>query len=356
MSWPRVAVGISGAEANPKGCAGIRAGLSVLHWTVAGQGALRSRRYAIPGASMIRIILTVVVATAVLAACGDGTGPRVPTDVEVDPQTISMETSDTVRVQAVVVDQSGRAYTQIPTGYQITWSTSAPLVAEVEDGLIRALRPGQAIITAQAGALNPVEIQVMVTSRTVETELSFSYGGFQTGTFDVDATFRLEQVDWDGDWALSWVTDEEDEGVMVRYHDFYAQQARSDGTVDWIFFWTVGEVTEAGIWEIDGGYFTTGQDLFDDSYEEVYFGRGTLNITAVGDRRLTGAFAMDMVALDENGERPDDALEITAGTLNIPVILFPTEVSGDVAAYGPTGALKMPERLRTFRETLRPRR
>jgi hypothetical protein len=303
---------------------------------------------------MIRTILTVVVATAVLAACGDGTGPRVPTDVEVDPQTISMETSDTVRVQAVVVDQSGRAYTQMPTGYQITWSTSAPLVAEVEDGLIRALRPGQAIITARAGDLPPAQVQVTVTARTVETALSFAYGGFQTGTFDVDATFRLDQLDWDGEWALSWLADEDDgSGTIVTYHDFQAQQVRSDAKVDWIWFWTVGEVTEAGTWEIDGGFFITGFDLFDESYEAIYGGTGMVNIAAVGDRRLAGTFAMDMLELDENDQPTGETLQMTSGTFDIPVVLIP-EVSGSMAPDGTSGALEMPERLRSLRESLRP--
>jgi hypothetical protein len=306
---------------------------------------------------MIRTFWTVVVAAAMLAACGDGTGPRVPTDVVVDPQTIAMETSDTVRVQAVVVDHTGRSYTQIPTGYQITWSTSAPLVAEVEDGLIRGLRAGQAIITAQAGDLAPAQVQVTVTSRTVTTALSFAYGGFQTGTFDVATTFRLDQVDWDGDWALSWLTDEEDAfGAMVTYHDFYAQETRPDGKVDWIVFWTVGEVTAVGPWEIQGAYFITGFDLFDESSEAIYGGVGAMNISAVGDRRLAGTFAMDMLEVDQTEQPTGETLEITAGTFDIPLILFPTEVSADVAPDGLSGMLEMPERLHALRESLRLRR
>jgi hypothetical protein len=298
---------------------------------------------------------TAAAAALLLAACGDGTGPRVPSAVEVVPQTLALETSDTVTVQAVLVDQAGRPYTTLPPGYQITWSSSAPLVADVQNGLVQALRPGQTIIRARAGDLAPAQIQVTVSPRTVTGQMAFVYDGFQTGTFAVDATFRLDQLDWNGDWALSWLTDEPDEsGAVVRYHDFWAQQARSDGTVDWIVFWTVGEVTATGTWDIDGGLFFTGEDLVDGSLEAVYFGAGLLNITVVGDRRLAGTFAMDMDELDENNEPTGEILDIRSGTFDIPVILFPTEVSGDVPD-APPAALELPARPHTLRQSLRPR-
>jgi hypothetical protein len=290
-------------------------------------------------------------AALLLTACGDGTGPRVPSAVEVEPQTVAMETSDTVTVQAVLVDQAGRPYATLPPGYEITWSSSAPLVADVENGLIQALRPGQAIITARAGELDPAPIQVTVSPRTVSTQAAFAYDGFQTGTFDVDATFRLDQLNWDGDWALSWVTVEDG----TTYQDFQAQQVRSDGKVDWFWFWTVGEVDATGAWTIDGGYFVTGFDLGDESVEAVYAGSGTVNITTVGDRRLGGTFAMELVELDRDDQPTGETLDITGGSMSMPIVLVPEEVGGEVAAESMPGALEMPERLRSLRETL-PRR
>jgi hypothetical protein len=289
-------------------------------------------------------------AALLLAACGDGTGPRVPSAVEVVPQTLALETSDTVTVQAVLVDQAGRPYATLPPGYQITWSSSAPLVAEVEDGLIQALRPGQAIITARAGDLDPAAIQVTVSPRTVSSQMAFAYDGFQTGTFAVDATFRLDQLDWNGEWALSWV--EVEDGTT--YQDFEAQQVRSDGRVDWIWFWTVGEVTATGAWVIDGGYFITGFDLVSESFEAVYAGSGTVNITTVGDRQLVGTFAMELVELEDQEQTTGEILDITGGSMSIPVVLSP-EVERSVAAETMPGALELPERLRSLRETL-PRR
>jgi hypothetical protein len=293
---------------------------------------------------------TAAAAALLLAACGDGTGPRVPSAVEVVPQTLALETSDTVTVQAVLVDQAGRPYTTLPPGYQITWSSSAPLVADVQNGLVQALRPGQTIIRARAGDLAPAQIQVTVSPRTVSSQAAFAYDGFQTGAFAVDATFRLDQLDWNGEWALSWVAVEEG----TTYQDFQAQQVRSDGKVDWIWFWTVGAVTAAGAWVIDGGYFITGYDLFDDSAEAVYAGSGTVNITTVGDRRLVGTFAMELVELDDQDQPTGEILDITGGSMSIPVVLIP-EVEGSVAAETMPGALEMSERLRSLRETL-PRR
>jgi hypothetical protein len=300
---------------------------------------------------MIRTCLTAVVATAVLAACGDGTGPRVPTEVEVDPQTISMETSDTVRVQAVVVDQSGHPYTQIPTGYQVTWSTSAPFVAEVEDGLIQALRPGQAIITVRAGDLAPAQIQVTVTPRTVSADVSFSYSGHQNGTFAVETDFQLNQIDWYGDWAFTFFNpDFEDQ-------DVWAQRERTDGKVDWLVLYVSGAVTEPGTY-LGGALLYYGFNVDTEDSDAVYEGEGTVTFTAVTDRRMAGTFSMEMGEIVEVG--PDnwaltgELLDLTAGTFHVPLVLV-SEIFGD-GALGGTPILHLPDRPQVLRELLRPGR
>jgi hypothetical protein len=289
-----------------------------------------------------------------LAACGDGTGPRVPTAVEVVPRGLVLETGDTVTVQAVLVDQAGRPYTTLPPGYQITWSSSAPLVADVQNGLVQALRPGHATITARAGDLDPAPIQVTVDPRPVSSQMAFAYDGFQTGTFAVDATFRLDQLNGDGEWALSWVTDEEDKsGAMVKYQNFFARQDGGGmrwGGPAWIWFWTVGEITAAGAWVIDGGYFVPAYSLFDYSGRGVYTGSGTMNITMVGDRRLVGTFAMELVEVDVQYQPTGEILDITDGSMSIHVLI--PEVEGSVAAETMQGALEL---LRSLPETL-PRR
>jgi hypothetical protein len=298
---------------------------------------------------MIRTCLTVVVATAVLAACGDGTGPRVPTDIEVDPQTIAMETSDTVRAQAVLVDQSGRPYTTIPMGYEITWSTSAPLVAEVEDGLIQALRPGQAIITARAGALAPAQIQVTVGPRTVSADVSFSYSGHQNGMFAIDTDFQLDQIDWYGDWAFTFFN------LEYEDQDVWAQSERTDGKVDWLVFYVSGAVTEPGTY-LGEGLFYYGFNVNTGDSDAVYWGEGTVSVTAVTDRRMAGTFSMEMgevVEVEPNvWEFTGEHLDLTAGTFDVPLVLV-SEVFGDGTMGGTPILLDLPERSRTLRESLR---
>jgi hypothetical protein len=290
---------------------------------------------------MIRTCLTVVVATAVLAACGDGTGPRVPTDLEVDPQTISMETSDTVRVQAVLVDQSGRAYTAIPMGYEITWSTSAPLVAGVEDGLIQALRPGQAIITARAGDLAPAQIQVTVGARTVSADVSFSYSGHQNGTFAIETDFQLDQIDWFGNWAFTFFNpDYEDQ-------DVWAQRERTDGKVDWLEMFVSGVVTEPGTY-LGEAVFYYGFDVNAGESDQVYAGEGTVTFTAVTGRRMAGTFSMEMGELVEvapnEWEFTGELLDLNDGTFDVPLVLV-SEVFGEGMAGGTPILLNLPERL-----------
>jgi hypothetical protein len=256
-----------------------------------------------------------------------------------------------------VVDQAGRPYTTPPPGYQITWSSSAPLVADVQNGLVQALRPGQATVTARAGDLDPAPIQVTVFPRPVSGQMAFAYDGFQTGTFAVDATFRLDQLDGDGDLALSWLTDEEDKsGATVKYQNFFARRVRGGmgwGSMGSIWFWTVGEITATGAWVIDGGYFVPDYPLFDFSGRAVYTGSGTMNITMVGDRRLVGTFAMELVKVDDQYQPTGEILDITDGSMSIPVLI--PEVEGSVAAETMPGALDLLERLRSLPETL-PRR
>jgi hypothetical protein len=300
---------------------------------------------------MIRQCLTVAAAAAVLTACGDGTGPRVPTGVDVDPRTVSMETSDTVRVQAAVLDQAGRPYTQIPTGYQVTWSTSAPLVAAVEDGLIQALRPGQAIITARAGDLAPAQIQVTVAPRTVSADVSFSYSGHQNGTFAVETDFQLNQIDWYGDWAFTFFNPEYED------QDVWAQRERTDGKVDWLVLYVSGAVTEPGTY-LGGSLLYYGFNVDTAESDAVYQGEGAVSFTAVTGRRMAGTFSMEMGEIVEvgpdNWEFTGELLDLTAGAFHVPLVLV-SEIFGD-GTLGGTPILHLPDRPQVLRETLRPRR
>jgi Bacterial Ig-like domain (group 2) len=64
-----------------------------------------------------------------------------------NPTVTALVAGDTQRVTATVLDQTGHPM----SGVSVNWTTSAPLVATVRDGLITAVGPGGANITATAG-------------------------------------------------------------------------------------------------------------------------------------------------------------------------------------------------------------
>jgi hypothetical protein len=105
-----------------------------------------------------------------LAACGDGpSGPPVPVEVLVTPSRDTLTvTGGTVRFSAQVLGKKGKVLTGIP----ITWTSSRPTVAEIDEtGLAAAVSPGVAQIRATASgvvgqasltvALEPVHAEKM---------------------------------------------------------------------------------------------------------------------------------------------------------------------------------------------------
>lgn len=294
---------------------------------------------------MIKKCLTVVAAVLLLGAC-DSTEPRVPTAVEVDQQTVSIESSDTLTIEAVIVDQSGRPYLQMPTGFQITWSSSNASIVSVSNGRIRGERPGEAIITARAGDLEPAEIHVTVAVRTVTSEISFQFSGHRNGTFAVDTTFRLDAIDWDGNWGFTWHDTEFDD------QDVLGQRLRSDGKVDFLWFWSDQAVTGTGAREAYGGVFLFGYDVELDTVEGFYEGSGTVNFTSVTPRQLGGTFSLGMGEVDEDGEFTGAVLDITSGTFSVPLVTI-AEIDGDIAGDGTAGRVEVPERLRQLRAARR---
>jgi hypothetical protein len=304
---------------------------------------------------MIKKCVTVAAAVMLLGAC-DSTEPRVPTAVEVDQQNVSIETSDTLTLEATIVDQSGRPYLQMPTGYQITWSSSAHSIVSVSNGHIRGERPGQAIITAQAGDLEPAEVHVTVAVRTVTSEMSFQFSGHRNGTFVIDETFRLDQINWNGDWGFTWVTHEADDetGEIFTYQDVEAQRLRSDGKLDWIFWWAAQEIEAPGTFDA-AGFFLYGFDPTDNSFETLYFGDGTVTFTSVASRQLAGTFSLGMGELneaDDYGSFTGAVLDITSGVFSVPLVID-AEIEGDIAADGMIDLVDLPERLRQLRAARR---
>ena len=91
---------------------------------------------------------------AALAGCDDPAGT---TGAGCQPASSSIRAAfsladgDTLRLSAVVLDQEGKSFEQLPAGVQLRWSTSDSAVATVRDGLVSALRRGSVRVDARAG-------------------------------------------------------------------------------------------------------------------------------------------------------------------------------------------------------------
>lgn len=103
-------------------------------------------------------------------------------------------TSGTLMLQAVVTDPT------VP----ITWSSDAPNIAKVENGLITALRPGVAIITAQQNiqgvikkAICEITVQQSVASISIDPPvLSLAIGEYQTVHASITPKLSNIKLNW----------------------------------------------------------------------------------------------------------------------------------------------------------------
>lgn len=119
-----------------------------------------------------------------LSACSDGgtqPGPpeRVPTRLELTPQSVAVDDGGSARLTAILRDQDGEAFATLPAGISIAWSSSAADVASVVDGMVTGQHPGEARIIAQAAGLRAeAGVQVRPVARQIET----AAGSGQQGT------------------------------------------------------------------------------------------------------------------------------------------------------------------------------
>jgi hypothetical protein len=271
---------------------------------------------------MNRLKLIAAATVAVLVAC-DSTEPRVPTSLEVDRQSVTLEVDETVVVQATVLDQHGRALDPAPQGLEVTWTSTRPDIAAVTNGEIRGVSPGTATIRATAGTLPAAEIAVTVepgrltisagafnvpfitqaewegnatSGRNVTSQLSFSYQGHRTGTVAISATFMTDAIPWDGNWAVTRYDAEWDD------QDILAQRRRTDGLYDFLWFWVDGRVTAPGTRPADSGIFFVGYNADTDAVDAVYIVTGgSVSFTSASATQLVGTFSLDLETLPPNG-------------------------------------------------------
>jgi hypothetical protein len=265
---------------------------------------------------MIRKVVVAVAALTLLGACGDSssTEPRVPTSVQLDRQTLNLSVGDTVRVEAVVLDQDGRAFDVPPEGFAISWSSTATSVATVDaTGLVTAVGTGQARIRATAGTLAPAEMVVDAeghitvagdfdlpivldddeADRVVTAYFDATYSGHRAGGFLVDGTFELGEAGGDGSYAYTFYNEEYDD------QDFIAWERRADGRLDYMEFYVDGGVFDTGSYQPYLGFLFLGYDLDTQIAENLYIlegEAGTLTVTAIDTDQVAGTFSLPMDA------------------------------------------------------------
>jgi hypothetical protein len=287
--------------------------------------------------------LPIAIALVVLGAC-DSTEPRVPGSIEADRLSIAMDVGDTVRIEAVILDQNGRAFDIPPAGHSITWSSSNPGVATVNAGLVRGVSNGSATITVSAGALPSVQVPVEVRLRTVTMQLGFAYSGDRAGSFSVAETRRLDQVDWQGNWAVSFHDDD------YGSHDIIAQRRRTDGRYDFIYFWIDGEpITTTGNRAISAGFMILGFNSQNETWEAAYSASaGNANFSVATAQQVAGTFSLTMVE-----EESAATLSVSSGTFDVP-FLSDAELSAEPAAADAAGrGIDLPRPLRLRIESRR---
>jgi hypothetical protein len=263
---------------------------------------------------MIRKMLPIAAAAAMIVACGDSTEPRVPTSLQVDQSTLSLQVGETKTVEAFIVDQHGRAYDAPPEGFAITWATADGGVAIVQAGQVTGVGSGQTTITATAGSLPAVQIPVQVEGAlditggtfdlpllrgedpddaVVTAQIGFSYSGHRTGTFSVNNTFALGEISLNDSFAYTFFNAE------FGDQDFVAWQRRDDGLIDYMEFYVQGAVTQAGTSQVYLGFLFIGYDVGADTAEAFYIldaEPGTITFTTATDTRLAGTFTLSMDA------------------------------------------------------------
>lgn len=157
---------------------------------------------------------SVLVVSVVLSACGEAVAPLVPTTLSISPDgELTLFQQETQLYTAVVHDQNGGV-----VAIGVTW-TIAPLgVASVSlDGLVTALEPGAAVITAAVGSARDFVALTVVAPFDVAIDATRdSYGlNSASGLFECRLTVRAVASGGLPGSLAAW----EDGNVQFRFLD-----------------------------------------------------------------------------------------------------------------------------------------
>jgi hypothetical protein len=271
-----------------------------------------------------------------LAAACDSTTPRVPTALAFEEESVALQVYDSVVVQAIVLDQFGAEYGSIPSGVQLNWTVADPTVARVSEGIITGLLPGSTVVTVDAPGLAAAELAVVVVEMELAGQLSFAYAGHSSGEFVVDESFLLNPLT--GPNTTSWVVTFHDEEYGSQ--DVLAQRMRPDGSIDLIWFWVGGGITEPGAHEALDGMLLLGYVPQLNAAQAMYVvSAGAVTFAEVNGDRLKGSFSLELQDVAGN------IVTITGGAFDAPVVPVSAMLAGEMAADA-AGASMMGTKLR----------
>lgn len=260
---------------------------------------------------MTRPLLALAATALVFSAC-ESTGPeRTPSSLVLEVRSVDLVQGDTADVQVAVHDQHGTAFAQQPAAVTISWQSTAPMVASVQQGTIVAHNGGEALIIASAQGLKSDTLEVTVAPRMLSAEMAFSYSGSITGTFELSSTFFLHLNEPSAlDWGLTYYNANE------VGHDFIAVREREDGLLDLLVFWSDGAaITGPGPRPVDGGVLVLGLHGDHGTYEAFYDLAGSVQVSSVSGRQMVGTFAVD-----GQDEDTGHAITIQDGTFSLPLV------------------------------------
>jgi hypothetical protein len=273
----------------------------------------------------LRIVAPLILGGVLLAAaCNGATEPSVPTALEIDPPTLTLVEGDTATLNYRVLDQQGRAMTELPPGFTVTWSSDDESVVLVSDGRVTAVGGGETVVRAAAQGVDPAASTVTVEARVFEGSASVDYAGEVDGRLEVASTFRFDG-DWPdtADWVFAYFDEDEEDHVVIAFdaHD-------DTGDVgDMLVLFLAGELTPGRVIAWDWAACTAGDAAACDAF-------GFLDLNVALDGSTTGEEAeydLDEGVFEFAAETSDETI---AGTFSATGYRYVEDAQGNWQVEG----------------------